>query len=463
MNCGQIRPREVEIPDSDVDLNPAAQIVQTSGTGEAPGIPTVAWAEPGAVAQPAIEVGIPESGGWRQTLSSLSNRNFRFVSLSLIFMTCAYGMQMVAVGYLTYDLTSSPFILGIVESGIAPGMLFLSLFGGAVADRWDRRRIIMVGQLIGATGSLLVAAVVVIGGIHWVHLLMLSVFDGIWFSFVWPARQAMIPQIVGRERLTTAFALNAAAMSASFLIAPAVAGWIYGSVGPEGVFFANAGVGVMAGLTIVLVPRVSASLRESKTSTLRDIGSGLAYIRRTRLVLILLLIAAAITLFAMPFRHLLPVLIVDIYHRGPESLGFMLSTGGAGSLIGAVFVACFGPGRRGRLLLLVICASGAGLILIALVPVYFAAVGFMALLGFGEGGNFAVHQAIVMDQVEDEFRGRVMGVLTLNFSLIPLGVLPASLIAQYFGGQVAAGVLATLVLATGLIIFVTQRRVWELR
>ena len=109
--------------------------MQTSGTGEAPGIPTVAWAEPGAVAQPAIEVGIPESGGWRQTLSSLSNRNFRFVSLSLIFMTCAYGMQMVAVGYLTYDLTSSPFILGTVESGIAPGMLFLSLFGGAVADR----------------------------------------------------------------------------------------------------------------------------------------------------------------------------------------------------------------------------------------------------------------------------------------------------------------------------------------
>ena len=438
-------------------------IVPASGTVEPPGVSTAASEERPAAAQSDIGAGIAELGGWRQTLSSLSNRNFRFVSLSMLFMTCAYGMQMVALGYLTYDLTSSPFILGIVESGIAPGMLLLSLFGGAIADRWDRRRIIMVGQGIGATGSLVVAVVVAMGGIHWVHLLTLSVFDGIWFSFVWPARQAMIPQIVGRGRVTNAFALNSAAISASFLISPGIAGWIYGSVGPEGVFFTNAALGVIAGLTIGLVSRVRASPRESKTSTLRDVGSGLAYIRRTRLVLILLLIAAAMTLFAMPLHHLLPVLIVDIYHRGPESLGFMLSMGGAGSLIGAVFMASFGAGRRGKLLLLVIFVSGAGLMLIALVPVYYAAVGFMVLLGIGEGGNFAVHQAIIMERVEEEFRGRVMGVMTLNFALIPVGVLPASLIAQYFGGQVAAGVLASLVLATGALIFATQRSVWAIR
>ena len=406
---------------------------------------------------------VSEPRGWRQTLSSLSNRDFRFLLLSTVFMMSAWGMQMVVVSYLAYDLTSSPFKLGIVQSGYAPSLLACSLFGGAIADRWNRKRIIMVGQGIAATASLLVAIVVITGQINWVHLLMLSVFEGAWFSFIWPARQSIIPGIVGRERLTNAIALNGAAMAASFLFVPGIAGAIYGLVGPEGVFFTDAGLGVMAALMMIYVPNVKSSSRESKTSTLRDIGGGLAYIWRSRLVLTLLVVAAAISLFAMPLRQLLPVLIVDIYQRGPESLGFMLSMGGAGSLVGAVIIASLGTGRRGKLLLLAAFASGTGLMLIAVVPVYFAAVGFMALMGLGDSGTFTLFQAIIMDQVDDEFRGRVMSVWMLNFSLVPLGVLPAGLIAQYYGGQVAAGVLATLVLLTGLVMLTTQRRVWEIR
>ena len=410
-----------------------------------------------------IGVDFSESRGWRRTLSSLSSRDFRFLWLSMIFMMSAWGMQMVAVSYLAYDLTSSPLKLGIVQSGYAPSLLLLSLFGGAIADRWDRKRIIIVGQVIVATVSLLIAIVVVTGHITWVHLLLLSVFEGAWFSFIWPARQAMIPEIVGRERLTNAIALNGAAMSATFLIVPALSGTIYGLVGPEGVFFTDVGLGVMAALMMLYVPNARSSTAESRASTLSDIWGGLAYIWRTRLVLTLLVIGAAITLFAMPLRQLLPILIVDTYHRGPESMGFMLSMSGAGALIAAVLIASQGVGRRGRLLLLATFVSGAGLMLIALVPVYFAAVGFMALMGFGDSGNFTLFQAILMDRVEDEFRGRVMSVWILNYSLVPLGVLPASLIAQYFGGQVAAGVLATFVLAIGLVVLATQRRVWQIR
>ena len=371
---------------------------------------------------------------------------------------------MVALGYLTYDLTSSPVILGVVQSGYAPSLLTLSLFGGAIADRWDRKRIIMVGQGIAATVSLLIGIVVVTGQITWVHLLMLSVLEGAWFSFIWPARQAIIPEIVGRERLTNAIALNAAAMSASLLIVPAIAGAIYSLVGPEGVFFTDAGLGVMAALMMVFVPSVKPASGASKTSTLRDIEAGLQYIWRTRLVLALLVIGAATTLFAMPLRQLLPVLVVDIYHRGPESMGFMLSMGGAGSLLGAVVIASLGStARRGRLLLLATFVTGVGLMLFAFVPLYFAGVAFMAVLGLGDSGRFTLYQSILMDLVEDKFRGRVMSVWVLNFGLVPLGVLPAGLIAQYYGGQVAAGVLATLVLFIGIVMLTTQRRVWEIR
>ena len=381
----------------------------------------------------------------------------------MVCMMSAWGMQMVALGYLTYDLTKDAFILGIVQSGYGPSILVLVLFGGAIADRWDRKRIIMLAQAASATAALLIAVVVATGHHTWIHLLMLSLFEGITFSFLGPARQAIIPEIVGRKRLTSAMALHGAGMSVTLLTIPALAGVIYGRYGPEGVFFVNAGLAAMAAVMTSFVPSRRASRQEAKDSTLRDIWAGLAYIWRTRLVLVLLLMGTATALFSMPFRQILPVLIVDVYDRGPESMGLMLSIGGIGSLLGAGVIASMAAGRRGRLLLLAIFISGIGLMLIAIVPLYFAAVGFMVLMGMGDTGRRTLYQVILMDKVEDRFRGRVMSVWMLNFGLMPLGVLPAGLIAEHFGGQVAVGVLATCVLATGLVVLTTQRSIWEVR
>ena len=399
---------------------------------------------------------------WREALSTLANPHFRFLWLSAIFMMSAWGMQMVAVGYLTYDLTSSPVILGIVQSGYGPSMLGLSLFGGALADRWNRKRIIMVGQLGAAGGACLIALVVATGQVTWVHLLMLSVFDGVWFSFLWPARQSIVPQVVGREKITSAIALDGAAMSATILIIPALAGGVYAFLGPEGVFFANAALGVTAAILVSFVPGVKTVRREAETSTVKEIKAGLSYILSNRIVLTLLIMGAATALFAMPFRQILPIFIVDVYERGPESMGIMLSAGGLGSLVGAVYIATLSMGRRGKLLLLGTFISAAGLMLMAAVPIYFAAIGFMAFMGLGDSGRRTLYQAILMEQVEDRFRGRVMSVWMLNFSLMPLGVLPAAAVAEFFGGQAAAGVLSVLVLITAMVVLLTQRRIWQI-
>ena len=130
--------------------------------------------------------------GWKRPFLSLSSRNFRFLFFGTILFMGSMQMQMLAVGYLTYDLTRSAVLLGVVQSGFAPAMLVLALFGGAIADRIDRRRIILLAQVWEALMYVLIAVTILTDIVTWYHLLVMMVFDGIMFSFMGPARQAII-------------------------------------------------------------------------------------------------------------------------------------------------------------------------------------------------------------------------------------------------------------------------------
>ena len=189
-----------------------------------------------------------------------------------------------------------------------------------------------------------------------------------------------------------------------------------------------------------------------------DIKAGLSYIRSSPIVLVLLLMGLATALLAMPFRFLMPVFIVDIYGRGPEALGLMVSVMGAGSLAGSIFIASLGKWRRGLLLIVGSFFSGIALLMVALIPMYFVAVGVMVILGLGDAGRRTLNQALIMEEVEDQYRGRVMSVFMMNFGLMPLGVLPAGVAAQVLGARWAIGILAVMLLAITAIILITQQR-----
>ena len=175
-------------------------------------------------------------------------------------------------------------------------------------------------------------------------------------------------------------------------------------------------------------------------------------------VLILLVMGLATALLAMPFRFLMPVFVVDIYGRGPESLGLLVTIMGLGSLVGALFIASIGSKRRGLLLLAGSFISAIALMLVAAIPLYYAAAGLMVLLGLGDAGRRTLNQALIMEEVDDEYRGRVMSVFMMNFGLMPLGVLPAGALAERFGGQFAIMILGALLLLTTTVVLVTQRR-----
>ncbi len=399
-----------------------------------------------------------QTRGWRQTFSSLNNRAYLFLWLGMMAMMGGMQMQMLARGYLVYDITGSASLLGFVSAGMAIPMLFLAPFGGVIADRVERKRLIQGGQFIVAIFALIIGAAIFTDRIEWYHLLIVSILQGTVWTFMMPARQAIIPQIVGPERIGNAMALNAAGMSAMTLIAPAVAGGLYAWAGPANVYFIISGLSILSVIVTTLVPKPERSAAPSqKRNMFADIGAGLVYIKGNSMVLVLLVMGLATTLLASPFRMLLPVFVVDIYHRGPDSMGLLVAIMGGGSLVGSLAIAALGDWRRGMLLIIGSFISGAALLLIAAFPLYYAGAAIMVLVGLGDAGRRTINMGLIMEVVEDQYRGRVMSVFMMNFGLMPLGVLPAGMIADALGGQEAIAILGALLILVTLAVLVTQK------
>ena len=381
--------------------------------------------------------------------------------LGMMAMMGGMQMQMLARGYLVYDLTGSASLLGIVSAGSAVPMLVLALFGGAIADRFDRKRLIQIGQIIVGLLALAVGVAIFTEWVRWYHLLAASLIQGAIWSFMMPARQAIIPQVVGPDKIGNAMAVNAAGMSTMTLMAPAIAGGLYAFAGPANVYFVITALSIVAVIMTTLIRPTNTSAPSRKRAMLSDIVAGLRYIKGNQMVLVLLVMGLATTLLASPFRMLLPVFVVDIYGRGPDSMGLLVAIMGGGSLVGSLAIAALGNWRRGMLLIVGAFASGIALILIASFPFYYAAAVIMLLVGLGDSGRRTINMGLIMEVVEDQYRGRVMSVFMMNFGLMPLGMLPAGLAVDYFGGPIAIAILGGLLLAVAAAVLLTQKRLRE--
>ena len=368
----------------------------------------------------------------------------------------AMQMQMLSRGYLVYDMENSGSLLGLVNVGASIPMLVLPLFGGVLADRVNRKRIIQAGQIVAALIAFSVFVLIRTERIEWFHLLVSSIMQGAVFALMMPARQALIPQLVGKGLLSNALALNTAAMSATTLAAPSVAGVIYGYFGPSNVYLLIGVLSLGSCIATLFVrhrgeietdvkPRNVQGKGKIK-DLLSDITEGLKYVRSQRLIMVLLIMALATTVLAQPFRFLMPIFVVDVYKLGPESMGLLMSVMGLGALVGSIYIAAHGNKNRGKILLAGSFISGLSLLGVAVIPIYMLAVLFMVPLGLGDASRRTIIMTLIMEKSEERYRGRVMSIFMLNFGLMPLGVLPAGVISDLFGGQVAIGILAVMLI-----------------
>ena len=381
------------------------------------------------------------TAGVGRPFASLSFRDFRFLWLGVVTMMAGLQMQAVVRGYLTYDITASAFRLGLVNSGFAFPMLALTLFGGAMADRFRKKRIIQMCQGLGSVTAVFIGISISTGTVTWVHLLAASVINGFIFAFMVPARTALIPKLVEGSLVSNALALNAAAMSTTTLIAPAIGGALYAFIGPAGVYYLIAALELSAVVFTGLIGDDGGIGVPTGENIFRRILDGIVYIRKNPVLIILLVMGLSTALLVMPFRSLLPVLIVDEFHRGPETLGILLSTMGVGALIGSLTIAGLGRRRRGVILLAGGFMSAVGLLIAAMLPFFAVTMVVMLILGLSDSIRRSLNMALLLESTQDEYQGRVSSVYTMNFGLTPLGTLPAGAVAEHFGVPVTSLIL----------------------
>ena len=389
---------------------------------------------------------------------SFENRNFFRLWLGTVFLMGATQMQMLVRGYLTYELTESDWLVGIVSAGGTLSVLLFALFGGALADRVERRRLIQVGQVVNALLAVTVGAAILFGVIAWYYLFAAAVVQGIMWSFLAPARQAFVPQLVGTKNLGNAIALSASGMSATAVIAPSIAGVLYSVVGPAPVYFVITAMSAVAVLLTTSIPAMPLERIGTKPSMLSDIRDGVRYIMRSPFILTLLLFGLSMVVVVMPYRFLLPVYVVEVYGRGSDALGLLLSVVGIGSLAGSLAIASAGKWRRGLLLLGGGFAAGLALLTTSAIPFYFLAAPFMLLLGLGDAANRSLNQTLIMENMDDAYRGRVMSLWMMNFGLMGAGILPVSFLSDFFSPRIAFAFMGAAITVITLLLLVFHRR-----
>jgi MFS family permease len=403
-------------------------------------------------------VGSNSPAGFKRTFSSLGQVSYRYLWIGMVLQMGGMHMQMMARGFYIYDLTGSASLLGVVSAGSAIPAISLGLFGGVLADRLDKKRIIQAGQFVSFLIVIGIAILIVTDLIVWQHLLIASILQGAVMPLMMPARQAIIPQIVGRERLLNAVALNSMGMSLTTMIAPAAAGLLWTLVGVDGVYFIVAGMYLGA----VILTGMSGGMPRPSGNVFAELRAGLKYVFANRLLLNLLMLAFATTVLSMPIRFILPIFATDIFGTDAGGLGLMLSVMGVGALGGALFIASAGRvARRGLLL------AGSGLISGALLLSFAAiswfvptlAFGLVVLVGLGlaQSGRMTLNNSLLMEHADPQYRGRVMSLFTLNMSLMPASVLPITLMVEWTSAPAAVAVMAASLMAISVVVLVFSR------
>jgi len=359
-------------------------------------------------------------------------------------------MGTVAQGYLVYELTQSGTALGWVGSTGSISMLLLSLYGGVLSDRLEKRTILLWARLGMLLNALFLTILVAMGVVRIWHVALNSLLNGILFALLMPAQTSILSEIVDRETLLNAISLNSVGMGLMGILGASAAGAITEKIGVQGVYGIIAGLYLWAMYTLIYLPK-SGVRSTGERSVWHELREGIRYIIRTPELLALLGVTLARVLLAMQYRTLLPKYATDVIQVGAAGLGMLAAAPGIGSLISSLTLASRTPRRKGKLLLISGILMGGSLLGFALArrPLWVGL--FLVLLGATANACMVTNQSLVQLGCDDTYRGRVMSTYMMLWGLSPLGTIPAGALADHYGvipvlaGQ---GILLVLIFAT---------------
>ena len=368
----------------------------------------------------------------------------------------SFFLMNIARGWLVLEMTNSAFLVTAVQAASMLPQLFTALIGGFVADRFDRKKVILYAELFNMTILLLFAVMVIFDVIQIWQIFVISFLNGISFSIGFPARTSAVPVMVERRDLTSAVALFTTVFSAGQLVGPAVAGQLIKAFGMGTTFLSSSLVLLVAiGLLMPLNTKATWGSHSAGLSMWQSIAEGISYVRQSKLMLGLMMLGLGATMFGFPFMSILPVFARDVLDVGADGLGWLAAMQGVGALFGSVIVASMRSHNQIKVLTI---AGSLGLptlvLLFALSPVYFLSLVVVLLLGFFfqvfMTSNFTQVQIVVPDSI----RGRVLSIRMIIFGLGPVGMILLGTAAEIIDPVWATAGMGVLGLGTMIAIIV---------
>jgi MFS family permease len=366
---------------------------------------------------------------------ALQYRNFQLFFGGQLISLIGTWMDNIAEAWLVYRLTGSSFLLGTVAFAGQIPVFLLAPVGGVVADRWPRRKIVICTQVSSMVLAFILAFLTLTGRIKVWEIVLLASFMGVVNAFDIPARQAFLVEMVGREDLMNAIALNSSMFNGARIIGPSIAGILVASIGEGWCFFANAVsyIAVIAGLLLMRMEYERGS--SMRASPIEHIAEGFRFVKETAPIRALLLLLGLVSLVAMPYSVLMPVFAGRILHGNARTLGVLMGATGIGALIGALLLASR-TGLKGlnRWIAYSCAGFGAALILFSFSRSYLLSIALLVPVGFSMMVQMASSNTLIQAMVPDRLRGRTMAVYSMMFmGMAPLGSLLAGALAARIG------------------------------
>ena len=358
-----------------------------------------------------------------RTFESFREPAFRWFFVSTLGQMYSAIGQMFVRSFLVYELTDSYAAMGLVALVSGAVQFVLGPYGGVLADRFPKKSVTQIFQFVGFLNAFIIGTLAILGILEFWHLLISAVSQGILVALMVPARQAMVSEIVSRERIMNGVALNTAAMNIMQFAAPLIGGALLATAGAGVTFYVMAGCYALAIVTMLPIPTVAAQagrggggLREA----MGDIADGFRYIARHRVLRMILLLSFCVSVLGMPFQGLLPGFVQDAFNAGPALAALFMTFSAIGAFLAALIIASLRRSGRGKLLI---------------------------LMGIGQSGRMAMASALIQEQAEPAYRGRAMSVLMMQFALMQGGVFVLGIAAELVGVRLAVFVVAAALVA----------------
>jgi len=386
----------------------------------------------------APDTSTPGKIGLPATLRALRHRNFQLFFSGQLISLIGTWMQSVAQAWLVYRLTGSSLLLGSVGFASQFPVFLVAPLGGIVADRHNRQRVVIATQTASMILALVLATLTLSRTVQVWHIFVLAALLGVVNAFDIPGRQAFLVDMVGKEDLMNAIALNSSMFNGARIIGPAIAGVLVAKIGEGWCFFANgvSYIAVIIGLLLMRVPRPSR--RVAAASPLAHIIEGFRFVRQTTPIRAILLLLGLVSLVAMPYTVLMPIFADRILHSGARGLGILMGATGVGALLGALTLASrSGVHGLGRWVAFSCAGFGVSLILFSFSRNLWLSAALLLPVGFGMMLQMSSSNTLIQAMVPDHLRGRVMAVYSMMFmGMAPFGALLGGALADRLGAPI---------------------------